>query len=126
MLDLTDVKHLTQQLGNLDTRCTYQYRTALLYHVLDLVDNGIVFLALGAVNTVVHIITSNRFIGRDNNYIQFVDIPELACFRLGRTGHTGKLMIHTEIVLQRDGCESLRCAFHFHVLFCFNCLMQTV
>ena len=34
-------------------------------------------------------------------------------------------MIHTEVVLQRNGCKSLRCRFHLHVLFSFDSLMQS-
>ena len=126
MLDLADVKHLAQQLGYLDAGCTYQHRTALVHHVHDLVNHGVVFLAFGAVDTVVHVVSRDRFVGRDNDNIQFVDVPELACLRLGGTGHTGELVVHTEIVLKGDGCECLGRAFHFHVLFGFYRLVQSV
>ena len=126
MLDLTQGQHTAQELRYLDTGRTDQYRTTLVHHVHDLIDDGIVFLAFGAIDTVVHIDTRNRLVGRDHNDIQFVDIPELTCLGLCRTGHTGEFMIHTEIVLQRDRRESLGSTFNFHVLFGFHCLVQTI
>ena len=126
MLDLTKRQHTAQELGYLDTGRTDQYRTTLVHHVHDLVNDRIVFLTLGAVDTVVHVDTGNWLVGRDHNDIQFVDIPELTCLGLCRTGHTGKLMIHTEIVLQRDRRESLGSALDLYVLFRLHCLVQTI
>ena len=126
MFDFTDIEHFAQELGYLDGSSTYQYRSTLLYHSYDLINDRIVFLAFGAIDTVVHIDTCNGFIGRDDHYIEFVDIPELACFGLGRTGHTGELVVHTEIVLQRDSSERLRSSLHFDVLLGFHSLMQTI
>ena len=126
MLDFADVEHLAQQLGYLDGGRTYQYRTALVHHVHYLVDDGVVFLAFGAVDTVVHVDTGDGFVGRDDHHVQFVYIPELSGFRLGGTGHTGEFVVHTEIVLEGDGGESLCRAFDFDVLFGFHGLVQSV
>ena len=126
MLDVTDIEHLAQEFGNLDGSSTDEDRTALVNHRHNFLDDGIVFLAFGAVNTVVHVVAGNRFIGRDYDYVQFVDIPELARLGLGCTGHTSKFVIHTEIVLQGNGSERLRCAFNLHVLLGFHSLVQTV
>ena len=35
-------------------------------------------------------------------------------------------MIHTEVVLQSDRCECLRCGFYFHTFFRFDSLVQSV
>ena len=35
-------------------------------------------------------------------------------------------MVHTEVILQCDCGESLGSLFHFDVLFCLYCLMETV
>ena len=126
MLDLTQGQHTAQELGYLDTGRTDQYRTTLVHHLHDLVNDRVVFLTLGAVDAVVHVDTGNRLVGRDHNDIQFVDIPELTCLGLCRTGHTGEFVIHTEVVLQRDRRESLGSTFNFHVLFGFYRLVQTI
>ena len=126
MLDLTKRQHTTQELGDLYTRRTDQYRTTLVHHLHDLVNDRVVFLTLGAVDTVVHIVTRDRLVGRDHNDIQFVDIPELTCLGLSRTGHTGEFVIHTEIVLQRDRGKGLGSALDLYVLFRLHCLVQTI
>ena len=126
MLDLTDIEHLAQQLGYLDGSSTDEHRTALVHHIHDLVDHGIVFLALGAINTVVHVNSGDGFVGRDDHYVQFVNIPELTCFGLCRTGHTCEFMVHTEIVLQSDRSESLGRAFYLDVLLGFHRLVESV
>ena len=61
----------------------------------------------------------------DDN-VQFIDVPEFAGFCLSRTGHTGQLVVHTEIVLERDGREGLRSGFHLDALFRFDGLVQAV
>ena len=123
---LTQTKHLAEQLGYLDGSGTDEDRTTLLDHRLNLVDDGIVFLALGAIDAVVHIVAGDGFVGRNNDYIQFVDIPELTRLGLGRTGHTRELVVHTEIVLQGNGCKGLGSPFDLHVLLRLNRLVQTV
>ena len=65
-------------------------------------------------------------VGGDNHNIQLVDVPELTCLRFCSTGHTGQLVIHTEVVLEGDGCEGLGCGLNLHVLLCLNCLVETV
>ena len=126
VLDFAEREHSAQELGNLDTGCTDEDRSALLYHGDDLIDDGIVFLALGAIDTVVHVDSRDRFVGRNNDYVEFVYIPELTRFGFGGTGHTGELVVHTEIVLQGDGCESLGGTFHLHVLLRLHRLVQTI
>ena len=88
MLNLANIEHFAQQLTYLHTRRTNQYWASLTNHQLYLLYHRIVFLALGAIDAVVHIITSDRSIGRNNHHIELVYIPKLTCFSLCRTGHT--------------------------------------
>ena len=126
VLDFAHGQHLAQHFGDFNGSGTYQDRTSGFYHLLDFFDNGFVFFAFGFVNAVVHVVTGNGAVGRDNDYIQFVDVPKLACFRFGSTGHTGQLVIHTEVVLQGNRRESLCGGFHLHAFFGFDGLVQTV
>ena len=119
-------EHTAQKLTHLHRGRTHQYRTAFANQFLDLSYHGIVFLALGAVNAVVHIDAGNRTIRRNHHHIEFVDIPELTRFRLGRTGHTREFVVHTEIILQGDGSKRLGSGLHFHVFLCLHSLMQTI
>ena len=126
VLDLTHGKHFAQHFGDFYRSRTHQYRTSCLYQFFDFFDNGFILFAFGLVHAVIHIFTCDRAVSRDNDYIQLVDVPEFACFRFGSTGHTGQLVIHTEVVLQSDRGESLCGSFYFHTFFCFDCLVQSV
>ncbi len=68
----------------------------------------------------------NRSVGRDDDHVKLVDAPELARLGLGGTGHSGKLVIHTEVVLKSDGRECLRRRLDFHVLLRLDGLMESV
>ena len=126
MFNLTHGQHFTQHFGDFYRSGTYQHRTSCLNQLFDFLDHGFIFFALSLVNTVVHVFAGNRTVGRDYHNIQFINVPKFACFRLGSTGHTGQLVIHTEVVLQSNRGESLRSSFHFHAFLCFDSLMQSV
>ena len=95
-------------------------------HLLYFVDYGVVFLFAGLVHAVVHIDACHRTVGRDGHYIELIDIPKFACFGFCRTGHTRKLVIHAEVVLQGDCGKCLCSGFHLHVLLGFYCLVQSI
>ena len=126
MLDLTQGKHLTQSFRDFNRSCTYQYRTSGSNHLFNFFDDCLIFFTLGLVHTVVHIDTCNRTVGRNHYYIQFVDVPEFTGFCLSRTCHTRKLVVHTEVILKRNGCESLCRSLYLHTFLRFYCLVQAV
>ena len=72
------------------------------------------------------VVPYHRPVGGDHHHIQFVDVPELTCFRFCGTGHTGQLVIHTEVVLESDGSKGLGCSLNLHILLGLNCLVETV
>ena len=126
VLNLTHWKHLAQHFRDFYRSSTYQNRTSCLYHFFNLFDHSFIFFTLSLVNAVVHIFTCYRTIGRDDNNIQFIDIPKFASFRFGCTGHTREFVVHTEIVLQSNSGKSLGCRFHFHPFLSLDSLMQTI
>ena len=122
----THLKHLAEQLGNLNRSRADQARTADYTHGIYLIDDGAIFLAGCLIDSVIHIDTLHGAVGRYFDHIQFVDIPELTSFSRCRTRHTGKLVIHAEIVLQRDGSESLRGSFYLHMFLGLNGLVKSI
>ena len=126
VLNLTHGKHLAQHFGDFYRSSTHQYRTSCLNQFFDFLDNSFILFAFRLVNAVVHILSCNRTVGRDHDYVQFVDIPKFACFRFSSTGHTGQFVIHTEVVLQSNGSEGLCSSFHFHTFLSFDSLVQSV
>ena len=126
MRNVAHLQHLAQQLRNLHRCGTYQYWAACITCLLDFVDNGTILLAGCLVYSVIQVLTENRTVGRNLNYIQFVDVPELTCLCAGSTGHTGELVVHTEVVLKSDGCEGLGSSLHLYMLLSFNSLVQAI
>ena len=55
-----------------------------------------------------------------------IDLLEFLGFRFSRAGHTGQLLIETEVVLDRNGGVSLRFAFDLNVLFGFQGAVKSV
>ena len=126
MFDAAQLEHAAQKFRYFDRGGTHEHRTALFDEFDDLLDHGVVFLALGLVNQVLTVVADDLAVGRDDHDIQLVDTPELRCLGFGRTGHTGQLVVHAEVVLQRDGSEGLRRGFDLDALLGFDGLMQPV
>ena len=53
---------------------------------------------------------THRPVGRDDRDVELVDLVELRLLGLGRAGHAGQLVVHAEVVLDRDRRERLRLA----------------
>ena len=70
--------------------------------------------------------TCNRTVGRNLNYVEFVNIPELTSFCACSTGHTREFVVHTEIVLECDSCECLSSSLNLYMLLSFDSLMQAI
>ena len=92
----------------------------------DFIDDRVVFLPARFVDPVVRVLSCHRSIRWDHRHIQLVDVVELVCFGLGRSGHTRKLLIKTEIILNSDRGQRLSFAIDLHSLFRLDRLMQSV
>ena len=110
----------------LDIRRTDKDRSSLLCKLYNLIDHCIELGLLCLIYKVIVVDTCYRSVCRDYDHIQLVDRPELACLRLGCTGHTGKLVVHTEVVLKSDGCECLCCSLDLHILLRLDRLVESV
>ena len=126
MGNLSEREHTGKQLTDFHGGRTHQCGTSCIAHFLNLCYHGIIFLALGLVDAVVHILTNDRAVGRNLYHIQLVDIPELTGLGDSCTRHTCQFMIHSEIVLQGDGGKSLCGGLHLHVLLGLHGLMQAI
>ena len=125
-LDASHTHHAGKEFGGFDVGGTYQHRPSCVGEFHNLVDDGVELRLLGLVDDVVLVVPDYWPVGGNHHHIQLVDAPEFACFRLCGTGHTGKLVIHTEVVLESNGCEGLGCSLNLHVFLSLNGLVQTV
>ena len=126
MWNLAHGEHLREQLGYFHGCGADEGGASAVAHQLNFLDYGIVFLARSLIHAVVLVVAYHRTIGGNLYHVKLIDVPELACLGRCGTGHTSQLVIHTEVILQRDGGKCLRCSFHFYVLLGFNGLMQTI
>ena len=98
---------LGQLLRLLDRRRAHQHRLALLLALLDQDQDRAVFLRRRAVDLVVVVDAHHRLVGRHLQHFEIVDVEELVGFRQRRAGHAGELLVHAEIVLERDRRQRL-------------------
>ena len=124
--DLAHGEHLAHQLAHLHARGTHQHGATRIAQRVDLLDHRVVLLALGLEDHVLRILAHHRAVGGDHHHVQFVDVPQFLRFRLGRTGHTGQLVVHAEVVLKGHGGVCLRGRFHFHFLLALDGLVQSI
>ena len=117
-------QHLGELFGLLDRRGADQHRLPARLAVVEQRDDGAVFLGGGAIDLVVLVVAQQRHVGRDFEDFEPVDVEELVGFGQRRSGHAGKLLVHAEVVLERDRGERLVFGLDRLVLFGFERLMQ--
>ena len=93
---------------------------------LDLVNDRVPFFGQCPVDDVGRVLADHRLIGRDHDHVEPVNRTEFFGLGLGSTGHAAELLVHTKVVLQRDGRQRLIFAFDLDALFGLNSLMQAV
>ena len=94
-----------EQFVLLDGDRAHQDRLTLLMELLHLSRNGAVFAGFILEDEIIEVISCDRAIGRDNDGVESVYLIEFLRRGDRGTGHTGKLRIEAEIVLERDTCE---------------------
>ncbi len=119
-------QHSAEQLGGFHTHCTDQHRLTPRVSVFDFLDYGVVFFPARFVDAIVVIRPPHRPVRRNHVHIEFVNVVKLCRFRLGRAGHARKLLIKSEIILDRDRRQCLGLTINLDAFLRFNCLMQPV
>ncbi len=112
--------------GLLDGSRTHEERLALLVTGLDFCDNGLPLGILGLVDQVLLVLADAGLVGRDDPGVHVVDLDKFGRFGFGRTGHARKLLVHAEVVLERDGRKRLVLAADLHLLLGLDGLVHTV
>src|SRR5688572_30091916 len=103
MRDVHTLEHSRDRLRYFNTCRTYQDRSAKFAILLYFLDKSIILLAFRAIDIIISVITSNRFVRWDNDHVKLVYLEEFARFRFGSTCHAGKFVVESEVVLQRNG-----------------------
>ncbi len=106
--------------------CTHKHRSPRLGERLNIINDRIEFFPCGLEHQILAIITLDRTVGRNDHDIKFIDLPELTCLSFCRTGHTGQLVIHAEIILQGHCSIGLGDLTQLDIFFGFKRLVQTI
>ena len=118
------LEHARQRLGHLHARGTHQHRVTQVVKPAHFLDDRVVLLATRLEDHVLPVVADDRPVRRDDRDFQLVDLVELRLLRLGGTRHARQLLVHAEVILDRDGCERLRFALDLHGFLGFHCLVQ--
>ena len=120
------LQHFGQRLALFHADGTHQNRLAVLVAFQHLLDDSLVLAVDGLVDRVRVILADVGAVGGHGDDVQAVDLGELGGLGLGRTGHTGQLLVHAEIVLEGDGRQRLALGGDLHALLGLNGLMQAL
>ena len=126
MLDAALLELLAEQLGDLDGDRADEHRLALLVAGLDLARDRAPLAVLGLEDLVVLVLADHRAVGRDLDDRQLVDLHELGGLGEGRAGHARELVVHAEVVLQRDRREGLVLLLDAHALLRLDRLVEAL
>src|SRR5690606_24241231 len=124
--DAAELQHAAQFLGDVDGGRAHEDGTTGLGQLDDVVDHRIEFLPSGLVHQVLPVIAGDGAIRRNDDHVEFVDLPQFAGFRLGGTRHARELVVHAEVVLQRHRGIGLGDLAHLDVFLRFQRLVQAV
>ncbi len=109
-----------------DRSCADQNGLSLFVCLSDFVGRCVVFFHNRPVYGIVVILPHHGHMGRHHDNVKTVYLFELFRFCKGGAGHTGKLSVHPEIILQRYCCKSLVFSAYPDPFFSLYSLMQTV
>ena len=87
---------------------------------------GAEFFLFRLIYGVVIVLSDDRLVGRYDDNVHSVDIPEFLFLGLGRTGHAGFLIEFVEEVLEGNGGKRTALPFDLHVFLRLYGLMETV
>ena len=107
VLDPAAVEQRRELLGLLDRDRADEDRLALLVTLDDILDDRVPLRVLALVDQVLLVVADHLAVRGDLGHVEVVDRLELGELRLRRTGHAGELVVHLEVVLDRDRREGL-------------------
>ena len=120
------LQHLGESLALLDADRTHQNRLTIFMALHDLLDDRVVLAVDGLVDGVRVVLADIGTVGGDGDDVQAINFGELGSLRLGCAGHTGQLLVHTEVVLEGDGGQRLALGGDLHALLSLDGLMQAL
>ena len=119
-------EHIAENFGFFNGDSTHEHGLIFRMSINNFVNYRAELRPLGFVNHVRQILTDNGLVGGDFHNVKAVNLAEFVNLGHSRTSHTGKLAVHTEIVLEGDSGKGAVLSCDGYALLGFNRLMQTV
>ena len=119
-------KELAEKLRLLNGDSTHKHGLTIFVALHNIVDDRVELRGLGLVDEVVHILSYHGLVGRNLDDVERIYLLEFLALRHSRTGHTGELVVESEVVLEGYRCESLALVLDIYALFCFDSLVETL
>ncbi len=119
-------QQLAERLGLFDRGGAGQNRLALGVGLFDRFDHALILFPHGAEHPVIFIHAGNGPVGRHFDHAQPINLGEFLGFGQGGAGHTRKLVVKAEKVLERDAGQGEVFRLDFHALFRLDRLVQTI
>ncbi len=105
MRDFILVEQARQVLRGFNRNRTNQRRLPALMTILDIRDDCRVLLAAGAVHLIAHVVANHRMVCGYHDHFEPVNLMKLERFGVRRAGHSRKLLVEPEVILEGDGCK---------------------
>ncbi len=126
MRDAHLAQALGEQFGDLDGDRAHEHGLTLVVALLDLARDRAPLALAGLVDLVVAVHANHRHVGGDLHHADLVDLHELGGLGEGRARHARELVVHAEVVLQRDRRERLVLLADAHALLGLDGLVQAL
>ena len=126
MLDAFLFEHFGKLLGLFYRYSADQNGLTLFVALLYLSYGGNEFAMLVLIHLILTVDTDNGLVGGYFDNVKAVDAAELRFLCHSRAGHTGKLAVQTEEVLEGDSGEGLALVLYLHSLLGFDSLMKSL
>jgi hypothetical protein len=118
MNDARPAQHPGKDFGGLDARRANEHRLAALVGVLDLLHDRRVLVAPGLENGIVLVDPDAGLVCGNDLDGQPVDVVELRRLGFRRARHAGELLVHPEVVLDRNRGVGARLALFASTAWC--------
>ena len=113
-------------LGVVNGNGTNQYWLTVLMALFNVSYDSFKLSVNSTINQVIEVFTLNRTVRWNNLNRNVINLTELCILGHCGTSHTRELVVHEEVILERNSCQSLILFTHLNVLFCLDCLVKTL
>ena len=113
-------------LGVVNGNGTNKYWLTILMTLFNVSYDSLKLSINSTIDQVIEVFTLYRTIRWNNLNRNVINLTELCVLGHCSTGHTGELVVHEEVVLEGDSCQSLVFFTYLNILFCLNCLVKTL